>query len=249
MSEKINISQRENPNSLDLEKERKIEQYEQINQTRLMCEQDACENIELLKKGNLTVQESNKYKAYFELDEAIVSDIERNMEQTERDTGQELKNSCRYDEYDNDILVKSAYFYRDRLESLKQATNNQNIDNNFIHAIVDYASAVEHDNNSTLANRYDDIKYRQQYKQNCQRRRSNCHNKMIDQINNLNDLANESNVKPFTYRNFVKNSVVNDHSNTTQMYHDRVTVAHFVAEMIDMNSDRGLPDSESIETT
>ena len=147
------------------------------------------------------------------------------------------------------MLVNSAVFYRNRIKILREKTGDNDVDKNFVDSVVSYARTIEHDENSSMSLRYDDTKDRQEYIQNCQRRRSNCHNDMINKFNQLNDLCVANDLKPLTYRNLITNSSSNNFRNNAQMYHDRVTLARYVAEVIQLGADQRLPDSKYIEET
>lgn len=239
------------------ERKRLMDQYRELDRTRLNCEQDGRIIYEVLRKSLHTdtelteVDQSkiNKMKSFFELDESTLSGVEEAMAEMERTLGYSPEDSSRFDNYEDDLLVNSAVFYHERIDSLREATSNSEIDKAFIDAVIQYAHAVEHDENSTMSQRFDDIKDKQAYMENCQRRRSNCHNDMINKFDKLNDLAREHNLKPLTYRNLIMNSSANGFRNNAQMYHDRVTLARYVRGVIQLGFDRRLPDPKYLKET
>lgn len=258
MSEQSNlerVGQDEGPT----ERESLKAKYDELNMTRSNYEKDGQMIHQILEdalcaapEGERTETERSKIdklKAYLESDESALSGIEIMMADTERRLGVNPDESSRFDNCENDMLVNSAVFYHERINSLRMGTGDSNIDKAFIDAVVDYANAVEHDSNSVMLLHYDDAKDRQAYIASCQRRRSNCHNNMIDKFNKLNDLARESDLKPLTYRNLITNSSTNDFRNNAQMYHDRVTLARYVGEVIQLGFDKRFPDAKYIKET
>jgi hypothetical protein len=241
------------------EHERLITQYNEFDKIRLSFEDDGRMIHESLNKVLLTAQEQerteaeqskiDKLKAFLELDESALSDIEYTMVDTERALGYSPDESSRFDNCNNDVLVNSAVFYHDRIETLRADTGDFDIDKIFINSVVEYANAVEHDENADMSLRFEDTHRRQEYLANYQRRRSNCHNDMINKLNKLNDLARDRGLKPLTYRNLITNSSVNDFRNNAQMYHDRVTAAHYVSEVIQLSYDMRFPDPKYIKET
>ena len=239
------------------EKERLVDSYNDLNATRLNCEQDGLFVANFLKKAlfekasaNRTSAEQakiDKYKAYFELDESTLAAVEEQMADTERLLGFGPENSRRFDEVKNDVLVNSAIFYHERIDALKNKTDNQFIDEGYINSVIAYARSVEYDTNPVTAARFDDIAAKQEWSANCGKARSRCHNEMITQFNKLNDAAKENDLIPLTYRNLITNSSVNDYKNNAQMYHDRVTLARYTSEVIHTGYDIHSIDANVIE--
>lgn len=234
-----------------------LAQYNEFDKTRLSYEDDGRMIHETLEKALHTSQERteteqskiDRFKAFLELDESALSDIEYMMVDTERALGYSPDESSRFDNCSNDVLVNSAVFYHDRIETLRADIGDSDVDKVFINSVVEYANAVEHDENADTSLRFEDTHRRQEYMANCQRRRSNCHNDMINKLNKLNDLARDRGLKPLTYRNLITNSSANDFRNNAQMYHDRVTAAHYVSEVIQLGYDMRFPDSKYIKET
>lgn len=244
----------------ELSREQLENRYYDYNNARVEYENDgqqiydAIKNLSTLNAGT-SMSESDRFKIdklknYFELDEAALSDIENDMSEIERRLGYGPDMSSRFDTNKMDVLVCSAFLYRDRLELLKESTGNPDIDEPFVDVIIKYAKAVERDESSKVHMLYeDDIQKQQEYFQNCQRRRSMLHNDMIKEFNVLNDLARANNLKPFMYRDLITNSAANNFTNNEQMYHDRITLARYVNEMIGFNDNKKLPDPRYIKET
>ena len=243
--------------SLDVEQKHHKEQYRDLDKTRLICEEDGRYVYDHLRKLSDIPSEDrtesnksdfNKYKAFFELDESILSDVERSMASTEIALGYGPERSNRYDDDKNDVLVNSSIFYHDRIDSLRKATGNPDVDETFVNTIIEYAKAVEHDSYSVMHVRYEnDIQIKQEYMKSCQRRRSMQHNELIKRLNELNDLARKHDQKPLTYRNLVTNFASNRYRNDDQMNHDRVSLVHYVGRMINSGHDDRMPDSKHIK--
>lgn len=263
MTEKLNQSSQEKftpRDSLnDKEKESLVSEYGRLNFSRLNYEKDGqliYKNIKEVLICNPDSDDSkenstklDKLLNYLELDESALSDIEKKMIDVEHSLGYNVDNSSRFDNCENDMLINSAVFYHKRIEVLREKSGNKDIDKNFVDSIVNYARAIEHDENSNMSFRYDNLEDRQVYIQNCQRRRSNCHNDMINQFNQLNNLSVINGLKPLTYRNLITNSSSNNFRNNAQMYHDRVTIARYVAGVIQLGFDQRLPDPKYIKET
>lgn len=250
----------ESKNEFDLDIEAEFEKlnkrYGELNEIRLGYEADGRQIHDVLKvllSDDSKKNESNyqskiaKLKTFFEVDEKSLANVEVEMIELEEAVGFESDQSKRFDNCEDDVMVYSSILFHDRINSLKEVTGDSEIDSNFVQSVIDYIRAIEHDENSFLANRFDDVSDRQAYISNCQRRRSICHNNMISSINKLNDTARKFNKKPLTYRNLATNSATNDYRNDLKMHHDRVTAARYVSEIIHLGYEEKIPKTNYFE--
>jgi len=257
MSEKLDLS--EQPIDESNETKSPADRYEQLDIMRQSYEQDGelvFNNLTAAFSDGLNEPHSpidqveiDKLKTYLELDEQSLAGVEREMAIAESEMGYSPDQSKRFNNCKTDVMVGSAVFYHDRVKALRDIIDDQDIDKEFVQSVVDYAEAIEHDEKSVSFMVYDDLADRQEYMADCQRRRSIRHNHMIDELNKLNDLAREHGVKPLVYRNLIKNSATNQYRNNQQMHHDRVTAAHYVSTVIQLEHDGRFPDPKYVEET
>lgn len=242
--------------SEEFEFEKNITRYGELDQARKGYEADGRQIHDILKsliidgpKDDENVYKSRfeKLKKFFEIDEKSLSGIEYEMAEAERLIGYGPNDSKIFDNCENDVMVRSAIFFHDRIDAIKQATNNEDVDADFVQSVIDYIRAIEHDENSFMSNRFDSVEDSQAYISSCQRRRSICHNNMINQINLLNDMARKYGKKPLLYRNIITNSATNDYKNNLQMHHDRVTAARYVSEIIQLGYEEKIPKTNIFE--
>jgi hypothetical protein len=255
MTEILSEENQAKPETLETKKDQESV-YSELSSVRESYEEDASmlADVLLYSIENNTgtdpeIGKIQKLKSYLEIDEQAIADTESRMMGLEKRLGYNLAQSDLFEDNKNDMLVSCSIFYSDRINDLKTALGDQNVDDDFIRSITEYARAVEHDENSKSYVLYDDLKDRQDYMANCQKNRSMCHNGMIDQINKLNDLCRKNGIKPLTYRNFVKNSVTNGFLNDRQMYHDRITAARYITGVIKIAHDGRFPRPDNIRET
>lgn len=255
MSEKTNEYPAELQNPDQKEHDFQLEVFLGLKQTYALIEKEG-QRIASYLDTPPQINEADKsrvnlVKDSLELDELLIADVEKRIKIKELELGLDTQESIRFKNNDNDTLVNSVVFYADRIESLKSATGNQEIDKDFVDAIKEYAKAIKFDEDHNSQCGFCDVKEKQKYTEERQKTRSRLHNELIDSFNELNDLMTRNNLTPLTYRNFVKNSISNNFKNTNETSHDRVTVAHYVARMIrdNLQQDERLPDPKYVEQT
>lgn len=230
--------------------------YYQLDQLRLKYESDGraifAQLIEIStneRSAEEIQKKITKLKRFFALDEDVLADLEKRMAQIEHELGYSSEKSSRFDNNEDDLLVNSAIFYQERIDALRKATNNPDVDKEFVDSVAAYAQAVEHDNNSPMMVLYDDVESRQEYMSNQQKLRSQAHNTMIENLNKLNHLAINFGVKPLLYRNLVKNSAINNYNNDKSMYHDRISLVRYITQVINLSQDGRFPNPQYVKET
>lgn len=262
MSEQLILSPNSNPeeskqNKRWTEFESPSEQYNQLNDLRLGYEEDASSVHNALLKIMWNSTEDNqdearqakinKLKTYLELDERTLADLELKMTELEYELGYGPNRSKRFDNLKNDMLVCSAVFFNERINNLREATNNPDIDKPLVQAVIDYAVATQNGEIAFVCASLHESSKMEENRENSQMHRSICHNNMINELNKLNELARKCGVKPLLYRNLIKNSATNDYKNDAQMYHDRVTASSYMVEVVWLGGDERFPDPKYIE--
>lgn len=244
MSEKLKLNQE---TSESIEKEKLIDRLNDSNDARMLCEADSNYVSKCLKEIIYSKRESdrtdddsakiNKYKAYFKLNELTLARLEREMTDAEYQLDFDTSESSRFDNEKNDTLVNSSIFYHDRIDDLRKASGNDDVDKYFVKSIKEYVYAVECASSMSEDGSSYDLSSWQDKKVDYDKYRSKCHNQMINEFNALNDKCHELNIDQLMYRNLITNSSVNGYKNNKQMYHDRLTLVNYLDEIIHQGID------------
>lgn len=203
-----------------------VDIYSNLNQDRLEIDElgcDYCRELDSeLAKQSLNLDRIGHIIGIIEALESIAANAERAMQQNEQQLGRDINESLLYNDMLDDFLVQSAILYPYRLNHLKDVTQNQNINQLFVEAVINYLHSID----AMITCRDQDDREML----NLNRIRS--HNNMIHQLNQLNSLCRQNQIEPFTYRDFVTSSPANHYQLNLQQAHDRATVASYVSQIL-----------------
>ncbi len=185
-------------------------------------------------------QKISKMANYLEASEANIAATEKAVLRHEQALGIGIDDSSLFtnNNFDdrNDMLINSAIFYQQRVEALKQATGNEDVDRPFVQAIFNYTNAVARCLSATRELSNDDWEM-------YDRSRSIAHNALIDELNQLSLQCEKQTGKALIYRTLLRNKR-NEHggyeNRNLQQVHDRLTAVDYAIRLFEYEDLSGL---------